>query len=144
VVRAATLADVPALVTLGQAFLRGSAYKDLIAENPDQMAALVGRLITGEADAVVLVADRAGTLTGMIGLVIAPHHLSGERVAMEAFWYADGGDGVRLLKRAEAWASTHGAVAMQMVAPSERIGAFYARLGYGLIEWGYMRRLAAA
>lgn len=140
-IREATPIDVPRLVAMGREFLQTTAYHALIAENQTQMEMLASTLIDKDSG-VVLVADHRGDLTGMIGLLIAPHHLSAEPVAMEAFWWASTpGDGVRLLKAAEEWAREHGAVAMQMVAPSERVGALCMRKGYSLVEWGYMRRL---
>lgn len=140
-IREATDADVPTLVAMGREFLNGTDYRMLLADNPEQMAALARHLVA-QPGGVVLVVDHDGTLTGMIGILIATHHLSAEAVAMEAFWWATSpGDGVRLLKASEQWAKEHGAVAMQMVAPSDRVGALYARMGYNLIERGYMRRL---
>lgn len=140
-IREATPLDVPALVAMGREFLATSDYHALLLDNPDQMAALATQLIAADLG-VVLVADHDGTLTGMIGVLVTAHHLSAEPVAMEAFWWSSTpGDGVRLLRASEAWARDCGAVAMQMVAPSERVGALYARMGYDLIERGYMRRL---
>lgn len=140
-IRPATSLDVDALVTMGRTFLGSTPYRRLLADNPAQMAALVGQLIASDSG-VVLVADHDGTLTGMIGVLVTAHHLSAEPTAMEAFWWSTTpGDGVRLLKASEAWAREHGAVAMQMVAPDERVGALYSRMGYDLIERGYMRRL---
>lgn len=139
-IREATAIDVPRLVAMGCEFLHTTAYRDFLDDNPMQMATLADHLI-GSDQGVVLVADHGGELTGMIGLLVAPHHLSAEPVAMEAFWWASTpGDGVRLLKASEDWARAQGAVAMQMVAPDERVGALYARMGYQLIEHGYMRR----
>lgn len=141
VIREAEPKDVAALVSMGQEFLRSTPYAALIADNPAQMTALAEHLID-QANGVVLVSDYDGTLTGMIGLMVAAHHLSAEPIAMEAFWWSTSpGDGVRLLRASEQWARDHGAVAMQMVAPSDRVGALYSRMGYELIERGYMRRL---
>jgi hypothetical protein len=140
VIREATPLDLPRLVAMGREFLHGSAYQALIADNPEQMEALASSLIERDGG-VVLVADHSGELTGMIGVLVTAHHLSAEPVAMEAFWWASTpGDGVRLLKASESWARANGAVAMQMVAPDERVGALYARSGYALIEHGYMKR----
>lgn len=139
-IREATPADLVGLVAMGREFLHTTAYAALIADNPAQMESLASSLIDADRG-VVLVADHGGELTGMIGIIVTAHHLSAEPVAMEAFWWASTpGDGVRLLKASEAWARSHGAVAMQMVAPDERVGALYARMGYRLIEHGYMRR----
>lgn len=142
-IREATAADLTRLVEMGVEFLRTTVYAALLTESPTQMATLASQLIASDRG-VVLVSDHDGTLSGMIGVLIAPHHLSGEPVAMECFWWAaTPGDGIRLLKAAEQWAQDGGSVAMQMVAPDERVGALYARQGYELIEYGYMRRFEA-
>jgi Acetyltransferase (GNAT) family len=142
-IREAALADLADLVAMGQTFLRASPYASVLPENPTQIAALFTTLIEQD-HGVMLVADHDGVLTGMIGIVVLPHHFSAEPMAMEACWWSTTpGDGVRLLKASERWARARGAVAMQMVAPTERVGALYARLGYGLIEYAYVRRLDA-
>lgn len=142
-IRAATTADVPRLVEMGQRFLQSTVYRDLLAENPEAMAAMA-TLLVDRADAVVLVAE-SHRLTGMIGLLICPHHISGERMANEVFWWVDpetrGTSGLRLLRAAEAWAREHGAVRMQMVAPDASVGKIYERFGYAPIEIAYQRRL---
>ena len=140
-IREATGADVPRIVEMGQRFLTVTPYRDLMRGNPETMAATVtGLLATPQG--LVLVAERDGALVGMIGVLIFPHHVSGEWTAGELFWWMEPGargGGVRLLKRAEAWAHARGAVRMQMIAPDEQIGQMYARLGYAPIEVAYER-----
>ena len=50
-----------------------------------------------------------------------------------------GTDGVSL--EAEKWARQSGAARMQMIAPNERVGRFYRRLGYDHIESNYQLNL---
>jgi GNAT superfamily N-acetyltransferase len=142
-IRPATEQDVPDVVTLGQQFLATSHYADVIPENLGQMAVLAECLIK---DGGLFVAEgRGGDLVGMIGLMTFTHHLSGLLTAGEVFWYvqpsARGTAGVRLLKRAEEWARSRGAVALQMIAPDERVASFYDRCGYTEVEIGFMRTL---
>ena len=66
--RLATLADVPAIVEMGRAFLRASTYQHVYRENPAQMASLAERLITGEASDFLLL-EHDGVLAGMLGLM---------------------------------------------------------------------------
>ena len=146
-IRPATLEDVPRLVAMGRRFLASSAYAGTIAENPAQMAACATALITAP-DGVVLVAEGPGGLVGMLGLLIVSHALSGERVAGEVFWWVEPearGDGLRLLRAAEAWACGRGATRIQMIAPRAvpAVGRVYARRGYAPIETLYSRTLAA-
>jgi len=150
-IRAATLADVPRLVTLGRAFLQTPPYAGLFTDDPDQLAATVTALITEDRSAV-LVLDDGTTIAGMIGLIAAPHFLARDVVAGEVFWYVDPaarGGGIRLWRAAEAWAVAKGAVTMQMIAPAtgdpdDRLAAVYVRRGYTVLETNYIRRLDAA
>lgn len=145
VIRPATVAEVPDLVLMGQHFLAQTPYQDVIADNPQQMQTLATQLLTCGAAGTILVAeDRGGALVGMIGLVVAPHFLSGELAAGEVFWWVEPehrGAGLRLLKAAEQWATDAGAVSLQMIAPDDRLGALYARRGYQLVERSYLRKL---
>lgn len=143
--RPATLEDLPRLVAMGQHFLQATPYRSLIADNPAQMTALATMLIT-DANGLLLVADGGGALVGMIGLLVFSHHLSGERIAGEVFWWVEpqqrGTVGIRLLRAAEQWAKDQRVVTVQMVGPTTgRAGLIYERLGYAPIEVAYQRRI---
>ena len=142
-IRPATMQDVPALVAMGQQFAQTEMYRDVLRENPEQMAILAGNLIDHENGAI-LVLERGGTLVGMIGILCTVHFLSGELCAGEVFWWVTPGhrgDGVRLLKAAESWAMVRGAKTLQMIAPTERVGQFYDRMGFTRIEMSYQKEL---
>jgi GNAT superfamily N-acetyltransferase len=128
---------------MGQQFAQTEMYRDVLHENPEQMAVVATNLIEHES-ATVLVLERAGVLVGMIGIVCTPHFLSGEMYAGEVFWWVTPGhrgDGVRLLRAAESWAIECGATRLQMIAPTERVGRFYDRMGFTRIETGYQKAL---
>jgi GNAT superfamily N-acetyltransferase len=144
-IRHAELADVPALVVMGQQFAQTEMYRDVLHENPDQMAVVAGNLIDHESGAI-LVLERDGILVGMIGIICTPHFLSGEIFAGEVFWWVTPGQrggGVRLLRAAESWSKSRGAKTLQMIAPTERVGHFYNRMGFTRIETGYQKTLDA-
>lgn len=141
-IRPAIAADISALVHMGERFLAASPYADVLTKNPQQMATLCQQLIDGTG--VILVLDGGSGPVGMIGLYCAPHFLSGDLSVGEVFWWVDPdqrGQGVRLMRAAETWARERGAVAMQMVAPDDRVGALYQRLGYQPVERTYLRVL---
>jgi GNAT superfamily N-acetyltransferase len=144
VLRPATRADVPAVVAMGRRFRAASRYRDVIADDPAALEALAVRLVEGPGS-VLLVADRAGTLLGMIGLLAYPHHLSGERTVGEVVWWRDPAAaealGLRLLRAAERWATEAGATLLQMIAPDDRVETLYARLGYQRLEVAYVKHL---
>ena len=144
-IRPATMQDVPALVAMGQQFAQTEMYRDVLRENPEQMAILAGNLIDHENGAI-LVIERDDMLVGMIGILCTVHFLSGELCAGEVFWWVTPGkrgDGVRLLRAAESWAMVRGAKTLQMIAPTERVGQFYDRMGFTRIETGYQKALNA-
>jgi len=145
VIRPATHEDVPALVVMGQQFAQTEMYRDVLHENPEQMAVVATNLIEHESG-TVLVLEREGVLVGMIGIICTLHFLSGEMYAGEVFWWVtpgQRGDGVRLLRAAESWAIESGAKTLQMIAPTERVGRFYDRMGFARMETSYQKELGA-
>lgn len=144
-IRQATDADLPQLLAMGERFIASTSYSGVLASNPDQMAQTARGLI-GMDTGCVLVGDDGGSLIGMIGMIVFTHHISGQRVAGEVFWWVEpekrGVSGIRLLKAAEAWAKAHGAATVQMTAPTLAVGDMYARLGYAPVETLYQRPVA--
>lgn len=145
-IRRAVLADLPQIVEMGRRFLHSTPYAELIADNPERMEAMASMLITQEHGLLYVAADSRGELVGMIGMLVFDHHLSGERVAGEVFWWVDphvrGTLGIRLLRNAEAWAAEQHVNLVQWVAPNEDVGRIYVRLGYAPVEVAYQRRLS--
>lgn len=138
--RSARLADIPRIVELGKKFLHASAYDKHFSENAPQMQSLAERLLNGEGD--IIVSERNGVITGMLGFIVYPHHISGELVAGEVFWWVEPdarGDGIKLMHQAESMAQYMGATKMQMIAPTAQVGSVYQRLGYEFIESAYQR-----
>jgi GNAT superfamily N-acetyltransferase len=143
-VREATLDDLDAVYAMGDQFLRETTYAAFMQPNAEPLLASIVSFID-VPDRLGLVAERDGRVVGMIALLVAPHPFSGERTAFEVVWWvtpAARGLGVRLLRAAEQWARDQGTVAMQMVAPNARVGAFYARVGYVPVETAYQRTWA--
>lgn len=127
---------------MGADFL-ATIYHGQLAVNPDQMRAAVEALLAAP-DGVVFVSDADGIVTGMIGGFVAPHFISGERIATEAFWWVQPGQrghGVRLERRFRRWAHEHGATRVHMGAPDDEVGRIYTALGYQRIETTYARAL---
>jgi GNAT superfamily N-acetyltransferase len=144
-IREATGADVDAIVAMAVKFIDTTSYRAHLANEPDVLRALVAKVVDGPV-AVVLVADGDAGPFAMIGLHVYEHPMSGEAVAQELCWWVEpdargGRAAIRLMRAAEAWACAHGATVMQMVAPTERIAAFYGACGYDRVEVLYQRRL---
>lgn len=127
---------------MGIRFVAETDYHETIKIDPESASATVRGLIENP-DAAVFVSGN-GTLTGMIGMLAYSHPFSGERAAFELFWWVDPearGDGIRLLRAAEGWAREQGIHKMQMIAPTERVGVLYKRLGYKHVECAFQRSL---
>ncbi len=143
--REATIEDIPRMVRMGQRFRAESIYASRLHDSPEHMAALGARLI-GSADGICYVIDRDGQLTGMIGMLVFAHHFSGERTAGELFFWVEPehrGQGLRLLKAAEAWARDQRATTIQMIAPTQDVEVLYQRVGYHKLEVAYEKELAS-
>lgn len=141
-IRRATVEDTPRLLEMGQRFAMETEYRDLIAINQERLSSFIETTLANPESCVLV--SGSDDLTGMIALLTYDHPFSGERTAFEVVWWVDPearGDGVRLLRGAETWARERGIRKMQMVAPNERVGALYRRLGYAPVETSYQRSL---
>lgn len=146
-IRAATLADVPALVDLGRRFIRETGYRHLIRLNPPALERLAVQLIMcAKAPSIVLVAERQGTLIGMFGLMAYPHPMSDDLTVAELMWWINPearGAGLRLYRAGERWAKDQGPdVVLQMIAPTDDVETLYTRLGFVPVERTFQKRLA--
>ena len=139
-IREATRADLPHIVVMGLHFLRASEYTGKIQENPDAMFDLALRLIES-VDGIIFV-DGDAKPTGMIGLHLYQHPMSGEVITSELFWWVEPdhrGSGMDLLKAAERWAKEHGSSSIQMIAPNDRVSRIYKARGYEKTEEHYQK-----
>lgn len=142
-IRQATHADVPELTRMGQRFVEETEYSEVIAIDPERLSLSVIHILDNP-DGTILVSGSDATPTGMIAMLAYEHPFSGERTAFEVVWWVSPearGDGVKLLKAAEEWARKQGIRKMQMVAPNDRVGQLYSRLGYVPVETSYQRSL---
>lgn len=140
-IRDAQTSDLARIVEMGCRFRKESSYDKYLTENPERMGQLAEQLISQKG---LLVSERQEKIIGMLGFIVYSHFISGELVAGEVFWWVEPehrGEGIRLLREMEKRARLAGAKHMQMVAPNEKVGHFYQRLGYGFVESAYQRTL---
>lgn len=141
VIRLAEAAEIPRLLEMGERFHSTSEYSKHVGWDPQKTLELATNLV---AQKNLLVIDSNGSLLGMLGMVFFPHFLSGEVIAIEVFWWLEPehrGEGKKLLKAAEGLARERGAKRMQMIAPNERVGILYKRIGYTFVESAYQKTL---
>ena len=151
-IRLATLNDVPDLVKMGASFHASSPYATLTGLDLNAIEATAVMLVN-RPDADVLVATTSVSsehtldprTVGMLGLFLHHHPISGARVASELFWWVEpeyrGLTGLKLLHRAERWATERGAQVLQMIAPSPEVERLYDRSGFTRVEVSYQKRL---
>jgi GNAT superfamily N-acetyltransferase len=135
-IRPATLGDIPALLEMGKAFADEAGVTARVGWDDDSVAEMLEGLILSD-DGIVLVSER-----GMIGGVVYPHPFNASvRVFVEMFWRAEDGQGLGLLKAAEAQAEARGATKSVMVAMDgmERTQRLYGRLGYAPCEMQFIK-----
>lgn len=143
-VRPATPADVPAIVAMGATFIE-TEYPGAVRFNPAQLATLAEALMAGTGS-VVFVVEADAALLGMMALQTYAHPMSGDTIATELVWWVNpaargGRAALQLLDAADRWARQQGATMLQMIAPSDKVARFYARVGFDKIETHYQRRL---
>ena len=143
--RHATDRDVDRVVEMGRRFITETAYAPHIPVNADKMRELAENLISSNDGLLLVWDDGARGMSGMLGALVFEHPMSGEKVCSEMFWWVNpesrGTVGMKMLRYMEKWAVDRGAVKMMMIAPNERVGRFYERVGYERIETSYQRSL---
>jgi GNAT superfamily N-acetyltransferase len=142
-IRRALPGDMERLVEMAQRFVAESEYARFVSIDPDRLSRTITDIAMSE-DGALLVSEVEGRPTGMIAMVAYDHPYSGERTAFEVVWWVEPearGDGLRLLRAAEEWGREVGAKNIQMVAPNERVGTLYRRLGYAAVETSFQRSL---
>ena len=140
--RVATSADVPRLVEMFQRFVASSQYANYVGQSPSHCTAMIESMMAQGEDSplayqIFVVGD--DPIVGMLGVMVCVQPFSGETVASELFWWLDPeyrGHGGWLLRRAEKWAQSKGAVRMSMMAPIDkpRVAETYMKLGYAEVE----------
>ena len=141
-IRRGTEEDINALVAMGLRFAH-DLYHDQLPVTADSLDTFVCAVLDNPK-ACLFVSDGPDGISGVIVGHVFTHPMSGEDVAAELAWWVNPearGAGVRLLRAFEDWAEAMGARQVQMVAPTERVGAFYERVGYAPVERLYQRSI---
>lgn len=147
IIRKATLADVPAIVSMSARFYPTTHYADWCEMDEASVAGLATGLIEND---VFFVAERDGELVGMIGLMIAPFLFNQNRkFAVEIVWWvAPDARGSRiasqLLAIVEQPCRDAGADRIQMVhMPNSppQAAALYRHAGYAESEISFTKDL---
>ncbi len=143
-IRFATDADIEPITVLVKRFHETSDYGKHLAYHPEKVAALIARSTSDESGAFVAVSEHEGAVVGFIIGYNYEHPYTGELIASELFWFTEPKfrrDGVKLFRCFEVWADMIGATRIHMIAPTEKVGRFYAKRGYDALETVYTKAL---
>jgi GNAT superfamily N-acetyltransferase len=146
VIRRATLDDRARLVELLTHFISSTPYGRILPVRPKYLDELAFRVLR-MSSAVTFVAEVDGVLVGMISGFAMEDPAAGVPILDELVWWVEPAHrgtstiGPRLLKAFETWGRQKGLAWCKMVAPNAEVGAFYARLGYALLETSFVKRL---
>lgn len=134
-IREATHADLPQIITLGAEFHAYSPYRD-VPFDAEAFGEFCARLIDG---GVILLSD-----DGMLGGLLNPLYFNPSVVmGAELFWWARR-EGRQLREAFEAWAKDRGAQGVQFSGLAderqETIRKVFARAGYVPTEQAFFKR----
>jgi N-acetylglutamate synthase-like GNAT family acetyltransferase len=134
-IRQATHEDIPAIVEMVRKL---HATAGIVLPMDQQ---ITGRFLNG------LVASPIGLLLvaneGFLAASVGTASISMLPVAIEHGWWAEGGDGLKLLRRYEVWAREQGCFAARMSTPpgADRVANILDRSGFSLAEQAWVKVL---
>lgn len=146
-VRDATESDVDAIVEMSSKFYATTNYRSYANMDADTVAGLVRMLID---TSVMLVAEDAGEIVGMAGMVVAPFLFNTSiKGAHEVVWYVSpdsrgSGAGKDLLAAVEQQAKAKGCRIIQMLTLATspvQAGQYYERAGFAHSETCYTKEI---
>lgn len=145
-IRVALETDLDRLVEMGVRFARETEYRAHVPIDEGRFRAWAQRLMAGTFGdgSVVFVVEQSGALVAMLALFLYGNPVTGERDAVEPFWWVEPehrGHGRRLLAAGTAWAQEHGAQQLRMIAPNDAVAAMYERWGFRRVELMYAKAL---
>lgn len=146
-IRPMTTDDDAAVQAMAARFLSNDGpYRNRFVTDPARLSALLARMATSGDDALALVAVDGDQPVGMFAMFWFEHPIVGLVVAAELCWWMEpetrgGRAALRMLRTGEGWARDIGADLIEIIAPTERVGQFYERLGYQRTDIHYMRAL---
>lgn len=144
-VRAATVADIPAIVAMGQRFHSLTTYGVVVPLDEPSVARRLREEIQGEG--VVFIAEAGGPPLGMLGATIAEPWFGPQKFVLELFWWVEAfargtGAGLALLDAIEAWWPSRATALLMLRTPNlkpEAMDRLYRMRGYRPWEQMYLK-----
>jgi GNAT superfamily N-acetyltransferase len=145
-IRRADHRDVDALVAMALRFQESTNYAAHLRATAESFRRLIETILDNDT-AAIWVAAREDRPVGMMAATLYLQPMSGECIGAELCWWMEpeargGRTALRLIRTAEHWARSGGAVLFQLTAPTPAVGQFYEALQYQPVETQYLRRIA--
>lgn len=158
-VRPAVLGDMDELLRLGRAFYEGSCMMKFCGFDEGSLRRSIEWLIAQQepGNTLLLVSDHvpdrleAGVkplakLGGMLAIMAFPGYFdNASRMVQELFWWAEDGNGLKLIEQAKVWVAATGGGAMMIAETGPgnvRNSRVYERMGFEPVERLYMQNVA--
>lgn len=138
-IRPATAQDIPAIVRL-VAKLHEVAH--IVLPLDETVTARFLHSLLGSPAGLLLVAGD-GKPNGFLAASVGFASIAKAPLAIEHGWFSEGSDGLRLLRRYEAWAKEQGCSIIRMSTPpgADRVNSILYRSGYALAEQAWTKVL---
>lgn len=135
----ATLDDLPVLLEMGMKFASTTACKDYMER--DHIANVMHACITSPDKVMLMHGEDAFLMGGVMPFQYGPY-----LTASELAWWVNEDKrkstiGTELLEAFEFWAQKVGATFVHMVSLDDRVGKYYERKGYKLLERAYIKEI---
>lgn len=144
-IRRATVEDAPRLAEMAAKFVFTTSYSKVVTPCETTMGANFANVIASP-DGIAFALEIDGHVQGAIIGLIAPHLMTGGKVALELGWWVEpdfrGRTGLALLNAYEGAVNVSGAHLSVLTCPpdgADRVGEIYERAGYQKMEATYMR-----
>lgn len=137
-IRLASPEDIPAIVRM-TAKLHAAAGI-VLPMDPRVVAAFLAGLAQSPLGLVIVAGD---PVSGFLAASVGSASIAMTPVAQEHGWWSEGGDGLRLLRRYEAWAREQGCFAARMSTPpgADRANEILERNGFAMAEQAWVKAL---
>lgn len=148
IIRRATIGDIATIISMAKDMHAESPRYRVLGFNATKVGHLAVTLIQDSQLGGVLVAEREGTLVGMLGFHVGKHFFSDDTFASDVVMYlrpaARGGSIFpRLVRAFETWADEHGVrekiLGVSAGIDHERIVAVLERMGYRRTSTGTVK-----
>lgn len=140
-IRIATAEDKEVILKLAKSFVDALSYEKIV--DFEKVSKIVDHFLDApKSEKIILLYEDVGMIAG----AVTPMIFSDVKIATELMWWVDPSErakeiGSSLLEAFELWAKKVDAFSVSMVCLDERVGKFYEKNGYSLMERMYFKEI---